>query len=111
MGDDASAPMFVTADTEDLRATGNDWLRSADRVVLAQHHVLMASASQYGGTGALAAAARRFEDRTSHAVQALAAEVEQVGHHLRGTAESYELMDTGAADDLSRLGTRLDGAS
>jgi hypothetical protein len=104
-------PAFLATDTEDLRTVGNAWLGYSDRVTIARNHVLMPSASQYGGTGVLAAATRRFEDRTSYALEALAEAFEDVGHNLRGTAESYDYMDTSAADDLGRLGARLDGAS
>jgi hypothetical protein len=37
--------------------------------------------------------------------------VEEVGHHLRGTAEAYDRMDTSVADDLTRLTRRLGGGS
>jgi hypothetical protein len=109
--DDDPTPVFLATDTEELRTVGNDWLRDADRVTTAQRHVLMASASQYGGTGVLAAAACRFDNRTSYALGALAESVEEVGHHLRGTAEAYDFMDTSASGDLTALGTRLDGAT
>jgi hypothetical protein len=71
----------------------------------------MASASRYGGSGVLAAATRRFEDRMSYALEALAGELEEVGHNLRGTADSYDSMDTSAADGLDALRKRLDDPS
>lgn len=103
MTSDADAAPFLLVDTDEMRSAGNATLADSDLVETASKHILMPSSSDYGA-GDVKAAARRFSDRFSYALQQLSAEVEEAGRTLRGTAEAYEYMDTSAADTLDQIG-------
>lgn len=102
MTGDGQTPAFLLVDTDELRSAGNATLADSDQIELAGRHVSMASSSSYGSSD-LHAAARRFADRYSYALEQLAADVEEAGRSLRGSAEAYEYMDMSASDALSRL--------
>ncbi len=95
-------------DTDELRTHGNDMLRAGDALRATAGKGVMLGHGSYGGPGAdLRGAAWRFADRFTYAVHKLGDETESIGHAMRMSALSYDVIDTMAADDHKALGDQL----
>ncbi len=100
----ADASLFEV-DTAELRRTGNDVLRVADRVAGVGAAPVLPGPEAWSA-GPLTSAGVRFDARYRYLLTALAAEVDRAGEQIKGAASAYDEADAMARDHLAGLPAR-----
>lgn len=95
-------------DTGELRTRGNSMLGAGDALQATAGKGVMLGHGAYGQPGGgLDRAATRFADRFTYLVRKLGDEAESIGHAMRMSALSYDVVDGIAADDHKLIADRL----
>jgi uncharacterized protein YceH (UPF0502 family) len=95
-----------TVVTGELRSASVRLAEFEDALDDVRRRGIMDRASRWGSVEALDAGGR-FRDRFHHLLAGLAAEADDARHHLRQTADAYEMADESASTSLRHLGAAL----